>query len=82
MVNEKRVPDLLYLLESHAGDATPKILVVLTPPTPAPSSPPQTNPIDKKRKKDKKAGKGVIEEREIQAETPLEQTRGSKATQK
>ena len=36
MVIEKRLPDLLSLLESHVGDATPKVPVVPKPPTPAP----------------------------------------------
>ena len=30
---EKKLPDLLSLLESHAGDATPEIVVVPRPPT-------------------------------------------------
>ena len=56
MVIEKRIPDLLSLLESHTSDATSEILVVPRPPSPTPS---QTDPVDKKRKRDKKkAGKG------------------------
>lgn len=77
---EKRLPGLLSLLESHAGDATPEVPVVPKPPMPA--SPPtiQIEPTDKKRKRDKKAGKGTTEEGEIQEETPFKQTRGPKAT--
>ena len=41
MVIEKKLPDLLSLLESHAGDATPEIAVVLRPPTPILPPPPQ-----------------------------------------
>ena len=66
MVIEKKLPDLLSLLESHAGDATPEIAVVLRPPTPIlPPPPTQTEPVDKKRKRDKKGGKGSTEEGEI-----------------
>nr|POE84902.1 hypothetical protein CFP56_48332 [Quercus suber] len=57
MVLEKRMPDLLSLLESHAGTTTPKVPIVLKPPTLIPP-PLQTELIDKKRKKDKKGGKG------------------------
>jgi len=59
MVIEKRVPDLLSLLESHTSDATSEIPVVPRPPSP---TPPQIDPVDKKRKRDKKARKGVVEE--------------------
>lgn len=72
MVIEKRLPDLLSLLESHVDDTTPEILVVPRPPTPTPLPPPQTNPADKKRKRDKKAGKGIAKKGEIQEKTPLE----------
>ena len=67
MVIEKKLPDLLSLLESHAGDATPKIAVVMRPPTPIlpPPPPTQTEPVDKKRKRDTKGGKGSTEEGEI-----------------
>ena len=68
MVIEKKLPDLLSLLESHAGDATPEIAVVPWPPTPIlppPPPPTQTEPVDKKRKRDKKGGKGSTEEGEI-----------------
>ena len=36
MMIEKRLLGLLSLLESHAGDATPEVLVVPKPPMPAP----------------------------------------------
>lgn len=65
MVIEKRVLDLLSLLESHARKATLKISVVLRPPTPAPAPSPQIDPVDNKRKMDKKARNGVIEEGKI-----------------
>lgn len=83
MVIEKRLLDLLSLLESHFGDATPEIPMVPRPPTPAspPPPPPQTDPADKIRKRDKKGGKGIVEKVEIQEETPFEQTRGPNAIQ-
>ena len=81
MVIEKRLLDLLSLLESHFGDATPEIPMVLRPPTPAFPPPPQTDPADKIRKRDKKGGKGIVEEVEIQEETPSEQARGPNAIQ-
>lgn len=65
MVVEKRLPNLLSLLESHVDDATTKIPVVPRHPTPTPLPSPQTDPTDKKRKPDKKAGKGIVEEGEI-----------------
>ena len=75
MVIEKKLPNLLSLLESHVGDATLEVLVVPRPPTPAPPPPPQNDPIEKKRKRDKKVGKGAAEEGEVQEETSPEQTR-------
>ena len=36
MVIKKRLPDLLFLLESHASDATLEVPIVPRPPTPAP----------------------------------------------
>ena len=40
MVIEKRLPNLLSLLESHSRDAIPEIPMVPRPPTPAPPLPP------------------------------------------
>ena len=39
MMIEKRLPGLLSLLESHAGDATLEVLVVPRPSMPAPPPP-------------------------------------------
>lgn len=44
---EKRVPDLLSLLESYAGDATPEIPLVQRPSTLAP--PPQIDLVEEKK---------------------------------
>jgi len=59
MVIEKRLPDLLSLLESHARTITSKILVVPRPPTPIPPPLPQSEPIEKKGKGTKKEGKAL-----------------------
>lgn len=80
MVIEKRLLDLLPLLESHARDATPKVPVVPRPQIPAPLPPIQIEPTDNKRKRDKKVGKGTAKEGEIQEETLPEQSRGLRAT--
>lgn len=57
MVIEKRLLDLLSLLESHSGDATPEVPVVPKAPTLASPPPTRTNPIDKKRKWEKRGKK-------------------------
>nr|POF00739.1 hypothetical protein CFP56_77029 [Quercus suber] len=80
MVIEKRLLDLLSLLESRASDATTEVPVVPRPLIPAPSFPPQTNPTDKKRKQGKKSGKGITDEGKIYEETSSEQTKGPNAT--
>ena len=80
MVIEKRLLDLLSILESHIGNATTKVLVVPKPPTLAPPPPTQTKPTDKKWKRDTKEGKGSTEEGEIQEETLPEQTKVAKVT--
>ena len=54
MVIEKRLPDLLSLLESHVGTTTSEISVVPRPLTPIPPPPPQTEPAEKKWKKEQK----------------------------
>lgn len=71
-VIEKRVPNLLSLLESHVSEAAPEISVVPRPPTPAPS--PQIDPVDNKRNK-----WGCFRGGDPRR-NPSEQTRGSKAT--
>ena len=77
---EKRLSDLLSVLESHARDATSKVPVVLRPTTPAPPPPTQTEPTNKKWKRDQKGGKVSTKEGEIQEETLPEQTKVAKVT--
>ena len=48
MVLEKIMSNLLSLLESHAGGATPEVPIMPRPPTPAPPPPSQTKTADKK----------------------------------
>ena len=80
MVIEKKLLELLSLLESHAGDATPEIPVVPRSLTLVPPPPTQTELVDKKRKWDKKGGKGSAKEGEIQEETPPKQAKVAKVT--
>lgn len=81
MVLEKKLPNLLSLLKSHVGDATPEVVVVPRPPTPIPPPfPTQTEPADKKWKREKKGGKGSTEEGEIEEETPHEHPKAAKVT--
>lgn len=63
MVIEKRLLDLLSLLESHTGDATPEVPVVPKASTLASPPPTRTNPIDKKRKREKKGQEQALPRR-------------------
>ena len=65
MVIEQRLPGLLSLLKSHVGTTTSEIPVVPRPPMPIPLPPPQTELAEKKRKMNKKGGKGFIMEDEV-----------------
>nr|POE46198.1 hypothetical protein CFP56_60589 [Quercus suber] len=69
---EKKFPDLLSLLESHVGGATPEVLVVPRPSMLVPPPPTQTDPTNKKQKRDKKGGKSSVEEGKILEDTPPE----------
>ena len=80
MVIEKRLPDLVSLLESHVGTSGSEVPIIPKPPTHIPFAPTQTEPTNKKRKRDKKGGKGVFEEGEFQEETPLKPTKIIKVT--
>ena len=80
MVIEKRLPDLLSLLESHARAIVPKVLVIPKPLTPIPVAPAQTELADKKRIMDKRGGKRVVKEGEVQEETPHEPIKMTKVT--
>ena len=80
MVIEKRLPDLLSLLESHTGTAAPEVPIIPRPPTPIPLTPIQTKLADKKRKRDKKRGKGLIEEGKVQEKAPPKPTKVAKMT--
>nr|POE49892.1 hypothetical protein CFP56_32847 [Quercus suber] len=75
------MPDLLSLLESHVGTTTLEVPIIPRSLTLIPLIPPQTKPVDKKQKRDKKDGKGSTEEGEIQEETPPEQTKVMKTSQ-
>lgn len=77
---EKKLPNLLSLLESHAATVAPEVQIVPRPPTPFPPAQVQTEPTDKKWKKDKRGGKGVVKEGKVQEETPLKPTKVAKMT--
>ena len=79
MVLQRRTPNLLALLESHVGSATPEVSVDPRPPTPLPSRTSPIELVEKKRKRDKKSGKGMSEEGKIQPSKDQEPSRGSKA---
>ena len=80
MVIEKRLLDLLSLLESHARTTAPKAPIVPKPLTPIPPTPAQIELVDKKWKRDKKGGKGPIKEGEVQEEALPEPTKVAKIT--
>lgn len=80
MVLEKRLPNLLSLLESHAGTTVPEFPIVPRPPTPIILDLVKTETTDKKRKRDSRGGKGIVEEGEVQEEISLEPTKVIKVT--
>ena len=59
MVLEKRMIDLLSLLENHVGTTTPEVPIVPKPLTPIPPTPTQNEPADKKQKKGQERWKGL-----------------------
>ena len=75
MVIERRLPELLSLLESHARTTMPEVPVNPRPLTPTLPAPAQIELADKKRKRNKRGGKGVVEEGEIQEDSPPEPTK-------
>ena len=60
MVIEKRVPDLLALLESYAGEATLEVPIVPRPSTPTPPPPSQIDLANKKKKRERKLERGLL----------------------
>ena len=80
MVIEKKLPDLLFLLESHTGTTNLEIPIVPRPSTPIPLAPVQTKAADKKGKRDKIGGKRPIKEGEVQEEALPEPTKVAKVT--
>lgn len=70
MVIQKKIPNLLALLESHARSATHEFQVGLRPPTPIPTRSSPIDPRDKKWKKEKRPSKEVSEEGVIQSLVP------------
>lgn len=77
MVIQKKTPNLMALLDSHAKEATPEVLIILKPLNPLPPRPSPPEPAKKKRKREKRPGKKVSEEAEIQGQPLQEQAKGS-----
>lgn len=65
IVLQRRTPNILALLESHAKSATLEVAVDPKPPTPHPSRAFLIKLGEKIRKRDKRPGKEVFEEGEI-----------------
>ena len=66
MVIQNSTPNLLALLKSHVGEDLPAVLIDPRPPTPLPTRTSPFKPVEKKRKRDKRAGKESSKEGEIQ----------------
>lgn len=79
MVLQRKNISLLALLESHTGGTTLEVAINPHPPTPFPSRVSPAEALEKKRKKDKKARKGMSEEGEIQPTKDQEPSKGVKA---
>jgi len=65
VVLQRKTPNLLALLESHVEGTTPEVAVNPYPPTPLPSWVSPAEPLEKKRKRDKKAGNETFGEGEV-----------------
>lgn len=78
MVLQKRTPNLLVLLEFHAGGATPKMAINPYPPTPVQSRASLAEPLKKERKKNQKARNETFEEGKVQPSKNQEPPKGSK----
>ena len=78
MVLQRKNTSLLALLESHAGGTTLKVNVNPRPPTPLSSQASLVEPLEKKRKRDKKAGKEMSNEGKIQPSKDQEPLKGAK----
>lgn len=78
MVLQCKNTSLLELLESHAGGSTPKVAVHTWPTTPLPFYTSSAEPLEEKRKREKK-GKEVFEKGEIPPPKDPEPQKGTKA---
>ena len=69
MVIQNKTPNLLSLLKSHVGDATPEVPIDSRPPTPIPALSFLIEPSEKKRERERererRLSKEVSEEGEI-----------------
>ena len=78
VVLQRKTPNLLALLESHVEGTTPEVAVNPCPPTPLPPWVSPAEPLEKKRKRDKKAGNETSKEGEVQPSKDQEPPKGSK----
>lgn len=78
MVLQRKNTSLLKLLESHTGGSIPKVAVHPWPTTPLPSYISPAEPLEKKRKREKK-GKEASEKGDIPPPKYLEPQKGTKA---
>ena len=77
VLQRKLKTSLLELLESHAGGFVPEVAIQTRPPTPLLVHTSPFEPVDKKRKRDKK-GKEVAKEGEVIPFKDLEPQKGAK----
>nr|POE94840.1 hypothetical protein CFP56_12695 [Quercus suber] len=78
MVLQRKNTSLLALQKSHTGGTTPKVSVNPRPPIPLPSRASPAEALEKKRMKDKKAGKEMFKEGKIQPSKDQEPPNGAK----
>ena len=79
MVVQKRTPNLLVLLEVHAGVALFEVPVASRPLTPILPWNSPTEQAEKKQKRDKKQDKEIVGKGEIQDQPPSKPTKGAKS---
>ena len=78
MVLQRKNTSLLALLESHARGTTSEVAVNPRPSIPLPSRASPAQPLEKKRKRDKKARKEISKKGKIQPSKDHEPLKGAK----
>ena len=62
MVIQNKTPNLLSLLKSHVGDATPEVSIDSRPPTPIPALSFLNEPSEKKREREREREREKVEQ--------------------